>query len=297
MIMVSHGRATAGDRLVRSVPGSNKINRMITAIDLPDGSPRPLFPVRCTAMPGSSSRGFTLIELLTVVTVIAVLVAMALPSIRSVRDAALSVSCKSQQRQMGIALLLYTDLHGGLLPPRYIANWDLPPEWLGDSLYNMGYPAVWTHPRFIGSTMEGYDLADGQVRAGARSPFRCPASGRAAADTSPNYGMSALVSPDIWTPVSMGRWTGRVQMARFNQPSLVVVLTDASEPRWEVDPSNLVSAPAGVSVGWWPGQWSPFLPIRRHLDGLNLLFADGHVGYSRTTKEDALAGVFRLWPQ
>jgi prepilin-type processing-associated H-X9-DG protein/prepilin-type N-terminal cleavage/methylation domain-containing protein len=274
------------------------INRMITAMESTYASFPSLRPAPSGPMTAESSRwAFTLIELLVVVTVIAVLAAMLLPAIRTVRDSALSVSCKSQERQMGLALLLYADLQDGLLPPRYIASWDLPPEWLGDYLYSGGYPAVWTHPRLIGSTMDGYDLVNGQVPAQARSGFRCPASGRATQDTPPDYGMSALVSPDIWTPVSMGRWTGRLQLARFYQPSLVAVLTDASEPRWEVDPSNLVSAPAGVSVGWWPGQWSPFLPIRRHMDGLNLLFADGHVGYSRTTREDALAGVFRLWPQ
>lgn len=295
--MVSHGYVSMAARLMPYSQQPTMINRMIIYPD-PDTASNPLIgPGLSPIAARGCRRAFTLIELFVVVVIIAMLLAMLLPVIRSIRDAAMSVSCKSQQRQIGIALLLYADLHEGFLPPRYIAGWDLPSEWLGDSLYSSGYPAVWTHPRLIGSTLEGYDLVNGQVAARSRSFFRCPASGRAADETSPNYGMSALASPDIWTPVSMGNWTGRIQLARFYQPSLVAVLTDTSEPRWEVDPSNLVSAPAGVSVGWWPGQWSPFLPIRRHTDGVNLLFADGHVGYSRTTKEDALAGVFRLWPQ
>ncbi|MBN8524496.1 MAG: type II secretion system protein [Planctomycetes bacterium] len=237
---------------------------------------------------------FTLIELLVVISIIAVLAATLLPAVRVVRETARQSACASQMRQIGLGLMLYADENDGFLPPRYISNADLPASWLGDALYSGGGTAVWTHPRLIGSTMEdAYDLVDGQAVAGSRSLFRCPSTSLTV--TNPNYGFSALASPDIWTP--WGSWHGRVPMQRYLLRSLVALVSETSEPRWEVTPGNLQSGPAGASIGWAAGQIAPFTLIRRHQDGVNLIFADGRVGYSRDPKREEQAGVFKVVPQ
>ena len=56
--------------------------------------------------------GFTLIELLVVIGVLGILASMLLPALTRARQTADSAACKSNLRQAGIALMLYTQDHG-----------------------------------------------------------------------------------------------------------------------------------------------------------------------------------------
>jgi len=60
--------------------------------------------------------GFTLIELLVVISIIALLIALLLPALKSARQVARSMACMSNQRQLGLALILYTQENDNVLP-------------------------------------------------------------------------------------------------------------------------------------------------------------------------------------
>src|SRR5215218_1901915 len=60
--------------------------------------------------------GFTLVELLVVIGVIAGLIAILLPALARAREAARTVACASNIRQIGIATLAYAQRSGGYLP-------------------------------------------------------------------------------------------------------------------------------------------------------------------------------------
>ena len=66
--------------------------------------------------------GFTLIELLVVIAIIALLLAILIPSLRKAKEKVRETACKSNLRNVGVAILMYLDDHGRILPHTRSSN-------------------------------------------------------------------------------------------------------------------------------------------------------------------------------
>ena len=76
----------------------------------PTRSTRPRHP--CIPRTGA----FTLVELLVVISIVALLISLLLPALKTAREAARSLACLSNQKQLGMGTYLYANDYGGWLP-------------------------------------------------------------------------------------------------------------------------------------------------------------------------------------
>jgi prepilin-type processing-associated H-X9-DG protein len=165
--------------------------------------------------------GFTLLEVLVVLGATSIVIALALPAVQAAREAARRAQCKSNLRQVGLALHLYHGDHGTFPPQSLGEPFPIKPgtkDWYQGfysihsrllpylelrSYFNAVNFSLSTHPETLDWPWDAIDLAynvpNETVRQTRVGVFLCPSDQGAFSATGTNYRGNTGVGPDLNT--------------------------------------------------------------------------------------------------
>jgi len=207
-------------------------------------------------------RKFTLIELLVVVGILAILMSILFPALRRSKEMANSIACKSNLRQMCVAIVMYAQDSSGWTP--YPADYTKP---FGAQNYYELLNSFKLVPNFVDSRYGPYCCPSGQIPKNSRQIYglRCHTQ---------NPVKGFLITGGM---ISITESSGTSTWS----PSSFIIIGDS---RYGTLPIQWESIDDNNYGGGRP------LPCMRHLATGNFGFTDGHVaGISGT---DLIQGYF-----
>jgi prepilin-type N-terminal cleavage/methylation domain-containing protein/prepilin-type processing-associated H-X9-DG protein len=203
----------------------------------------------------SERKGFTLIELLVVIAIIAILASMLLPALAKAREKARSISCVSNQKQIALAMLMYADDNGEHVPPVY---YYIDGDYiLPNGTTRSGHVAVLWH------TMLYPYLKSIPV-------YNCPSDTYVYTGGYTGAGSYGLNSYNAWR-----------SLGEFKAVSENMMFSEATGG----DSYNLDGDTGGANDEM----------DARHSDGLNNVFADGHVAWMRLLNVPPRTTTSKYW--
>jgi prepilin-type N-terminal cleavage/methylation domain-containing protein/prepilin-type processing-associated H-X9-DG protein len=190
-------------------------------------------------------RGFTLVELLVVIAIIALLAALLLPALARAKQKGQQGVCINNSRQQALAVFMYADDHGDVLPP---------------TAYNDANGDEVDWPALLDSYLKNPKI------------HLCP---RDLVATNNSYGLNELAFVDLTDP---GVTTPN-HMAGFHTPTVTVMLGDVGteDDFTTLRPDTLKMIATGSVIN----DDKDARPVARHNQRCDLGFMDGHAGPMR----------------
>jgi prepilin-type N-terminal cleavage/methylation domain-containing protein/prepilin-type processing-associated H-X9-DG protein len=219
----------------------------------------------------TAQRGFTLIELLVVIAIIAILAAILFPVFARARENARRASCQSNLKQIGLALMQYSQDYDEQFPHTSYGG----PDTTWDERIN-AYSSMKAGPWGANPLM--FQCPSDSL---ARQFGGSPRTYSAAPGTVSTQNIQVNGS---WYP---GMFPG-IKLAELNSPATTLALVEtSSNTNWFGNvngsqsnaPHRSGSNAFTIVVGQLADSNGATTPL--HFDGWNYLFADGHVKYLR----------------
>lgn len=153
-------------------------------------------------LPPRGTRGFTLIELLVVMGIIGILLALLLPAVQQAREAARRTQCRSNLKQIGLALQNYAEANGPFPPSACISlsgTWSIHARLLP----YVDQAAAYSQIRFDLDWSDPFNQATGVPQLGIPA-YICPSdpNGQTLCDSDPDEGISHPVNYGF----NLGTW-------------------------------------------------------------------------------------------
>lgn len=243
---------------------------------------------------------FTLVELLVVVAVLAVLISFVVSSVRKIRAGAESAGCQANLRKIGVGMLQYAADHNGWLPPHHGNTYE--DRTRETAMIWHGHVAPYV------TAWDGSNLASTPID----KVFRCPSSPvpynakstyESTSDPSRweySYGFNFSRLGSRYDPSSgldpSEALAYSTTLRRLSFPSRLVLVADIpnSQPNGTFSTDDAAPIPETNDgfMGLYPYVANGKVVSKRHLNGANFLFADGHVEYRKV--DDILGRNFEV---
>jgi prepilin-type N-terminal cleavage/methylation domain-containing protein/prepilin-type processing-associated H-X9-DG protein len=227
-------------------------------------------------------RAFTLIELLVVIAIIAILAAMLLPALSRAKERAKGIACVNNNRQIGLAFMMYASDNSESLPPLNTGTWPgVTQDWWFKILDTAKYVTssatsnnVWRCP-----VVTAADIDPGVV-----AYFRSPCEGYG-----PVEGNTLTTGIIRYGRNADGSNLGSLKLTQIKRASQIWLIGDVGYPKGTLSVDKMAAAyfteittkQPMPTVGWAVPPYKQ--PATRHSTRATFSFCDGHADSWRWT--------------